>query len=39
MALSEDQLRTLLDDPRETLDVELKGWIEEIVENALHTRF
>ena len=28
MALSEDQLRALVDDPRETLDVELKRWID-----------
>ena len=35
MALSEDQLRRLLEDPRETLDVELKGWIDPKTEDGI----
>jgi len=35
MALSEDQIRGLLDAPRETLDVELKSWIDPTAEEGI----
>jgi len=35
MALSEDQIRGLLDAPRETLDVEIKSWIDPTAEEGI----